>query len=171
MSIKRIKQPNGTIRFIDELGRSHRENGPAVIMRNGTIMYFKHGVLHREDGPAVLNINQKKISWYKDGKLHREDGPAFLGSNWHSGLTQITFFIEGKKHRLDGPAEIEKLQNITVKEYYIKGERLQHDNKVVDLINIKYYRKTSEEKELLDFHKELVYYLKEAKDVIKNLLC
>lgn len=48
-----------------------------VFLVNGTTFYFKKGtdILHREDGPAVIWKDGSK-EWRINGKLHREDGPA-----------------------------------------------------------------------------------------------
>ena len=43
---------------------------------DGTIRYKNEkGLFHREDGPAYENPNGYRV-WYKMGKYHREDGPA-----------------------------------------------------------------------------------------------
>lgn len=34
-------------------GKFHRKNGPALIYKDGTKMWYKNGYLHREDGPAI----------------------------------------------------------------------------------------------------------------------
>lgn len=65
----------------DEKGRNHREDGPAIIYKEGTKMWFIDGLLHREDGPAVEQSN--KNSWYLHGRLHREGGPAIICKNGH----------------------------------------------------------------------------------------
>ena len=44
-------------------GNCHREDGPARISSDGTIMWYKDGQLHREDGPAIIRANGKK-EWY-----------------------------------------------------------------------------------------------------------
>ena len=38
---------------IDNDGRFHREDGPAVEHGDGSWAWFRHGKLHRLDGPAV----------------------------------------------------------------------------------------------------------------------
>ena|SRR6202167_2779422 len=58
-------------------GKSHREDGPAVIRKDGTISYYLNGKSHREDGPAVIR-KDGTISYYLNGKSHREDGPAVI---------------------------------------------------------------------------------------------
>ena len=58
-----------------EMNTLHREDGPAVIIHNGTKYWFLNGKTHRENGPAVEYSNGNKY-WYHNGKFHREDGPA-----------------------------------------------------------------------------------------------
>jgi hypothetical protein len=81
-------------------GQLHREDGPAIIYSNGTVMYYRHGKLHREDGPAIIYSNGDQW-YYRDGKLYREDGPAVFGpSGWQM------HYRDGQLHREDGPAII-----------------------------------------------------------------
>jgi hypothetical protein len=57
-------------------GLPHREDGPAIIYKNGYVAYCIHGKYHREDGPAVRNCDGS-LNWYIDGIRHRSDGPAY----------------------------------------------------------------------------------------------
>lgn len=41
----------------------------------GDIIWLVNGKYHREEGPALIRKNGNKY-WYKYGKLHRLDGPA-----------------------------------------------------------------------------------------------
>jgi len=75
---------DGRKKYVDEHGRPHREDGPAVIWEDGTKAWFVNGVQHREDGPALEFANGSK-EWYADGKLHRIDGPAIV---YADGYTQ-----------------------------------------------------------------------------------
>ena len=65
----------GTIRYYNDKGESHREDGPSVECANGTKEWYKNGERHREDGPAI-EYEEGSKAWFKNGKLHREDGPA-----------------------------------------------------------------------------------------------
>ena len=64
-----------TIRWYNEQGKLHREDGPAVESANGTKVWYRNDRRHREDGPAVECANGDKF-WYRNGQRHREDGPA-----------------------------------------------------------------------------------------------
>jgi len=35
-------------------GKLHKEDGPAAILTNGTVIYYNRGKKHRNDGPAVI---------------------------------------------------------------------------------------------------------------------
>jgi hypothetical protein len=59
-------------------------------------------ILHREDGPAVIYKDGRK-EWYMNGKLHRVGGPAV--ETEHGGKFWIFY---DKIHRVDGPAVITK---------------------------------------------------------------
>jgi hypothetical protein len=81
---------NGTIRYYNNQGQFHNENGPAIEYIDGTKSWYVNGVRHRDDGPARVSWTGAKF-WYKNGKLHREDGPAIEyanGSNqyWYEGF-------------------------------------------------------------------------------------
>ena len=55
----------------------HRENGPAVELKDGSKFWYRDGLLHRDDGPAIEYSHGNKY-WYKEGKCYREDGPAVV---------------------------------------------------------------------------------------------
>jgi len=88
----------GTIRWRNEDGELHREDGPAVEHADGSKSWYINGELHREDGPAVEYASGSK-HWYINNKRHREDGPAII---WASGTK--SWWINDKRHREDGPA-------------------------------------------------------------------
>jgi hypothetical protein len=72
-----------------------------AIWPNGKHMeYFVDGLNHREDGPAVL-MSDGSTQWRQFGLLHRVGGPA---QEWTDGGQ--TWAIDGKCHRLEGPAMI-----------------------------------------------------------------
>ena len=79
-------------------GELYREDGPAIIRKNGSYAWYLNGVLHREDGPAVEHVNGSR-AWYLNGKLHREDGPAIIRKNG-----SYAWYLNGELHRKDGPA-------------------------------------------------------------------
>ena len=44
----------GTTFYYNDRGQLHREDGPAVIMKNGYRAWLLNGDYHREDGPARM---------------------------------------------------------------------------------------------------------------------
>ncbi len=76
------------MKWRDEDGQRHRDDGPAVIYTDGTQLWYQHGKQHRDGGPAAIWINGTQV-WYQHGKQHREDGPAIIRANgeqrwyWH----------------------------------------------------------------------------------------
>ena len=58
-----------------------------IIDEYGSKIYRNQkGELHRDEGPAVIWRNGQQ-AWYRNGKYHREDGPAII---WADG-TQFWF--------------------------------------------------------------------------------
>ena len=81
-SIKSVDE-FGNIRYRNEDGLYHREDGPAYESYkklNGVKMWLINGKFHREDGPAIERT-KGHLEWYINGKRHREDGPAIIFSN------------------------------------------------------------------------------------------
>jgi hypothetical protein len=70
--------------------------------KNGYVVFYVKGttILHREDGPAIIWRDGSE-SWYFYGKLHRDGGPAYIES---VGLKE--WWSHGMRHRDDGPAVI-----------------------------------------------------------------
>ena len=86
----------GVIHYKD--GKKHREDGPAVELKDGTRQWFVNGDLHREDGPAAELDNGTK-QWWLNGKLHRDDGPAVESADGSKH-----WIVNGLRHREDGRA-------------------------------------------------------------------
>lgn len=73
----------GTIHFINQAGRLHRENDlPAVIRSDGEQRWYKNGQIHRgNDLPAMIYPNGSKF-WYFNNVPHRGNNmPAFVFSD------------------------------------------------------------------------------------------
>ena len=104
----------GTIRWYNEDGELHREDGPAVEDADGGKEWYINGNRHREDGPAVDWPDGTK-SWWINGERHREDGPA---AEYADG-TKV-WFLNGECHREDGPAA-EYADGTKV--WFLNGER------------------------------------------------
>jgi hypothetical protein len=101
----------GGIEYINEDGKLHRLDGPAVEWKYGNKSWYINGMLHREDGPARESITGNKC-WYINGLLHREDGPAIELSdgekNWY--LNDIEYTEEEYEKELI-KIKLERLKN------------------------------------------------------------
>lgn len=73
-----IMNEDKSIKYKNENGQLHREDGPALEWPDGTKEWWLNDVRHREDGPALVITRNGVVSnhWYFNGKRHREDGPA-----------------------------------------------------------------------------------------------
>jgi hypothetical protein len=58
-----LKLSDGTKHWIDEQGRLHREDGPALEHSSGDKRWFYNGKLHRLDGHAVEHADGRKEYW------------------------------------------------------------------------------------------------------------
>jgi len=86
--------------WYNDAGQVHRDDGPAVIRKDGTKEWYQHNLLHRDNGPAVENPDGT-LEWFKKNVRHREDGPAIEYSNGDK-----YWWIKNGQHREDGPAVI-----------------------------------------------------------------
>lgn len=61
---------NGVIYYKD--GKKHRENGPAVELKNGTKEWWIDGQRHRDDGPACIYKDPDEggffYEWFRNGE-------------------------------------------------------------------------------------------------------
>lgn len=138
--------------YKNETGEFHREDGPAVILINGTKSWYNQGKLHREDGPAIEHPDGHLV-WFKNDLMHREDGPAV---EYSDGTRE--WFYQGKLHRETGPA-IESADGR--KAYYLFGKlysnRKEYNKAVIRLLLGPVERKVVKEtlKDKLSFAKKI----------------
>ena len=70
----------------------HREDGPAIIVSNGSKVWYRNSLCHRDDGPGVIDSDGFK-AWYKNGLYHRDDGPAIIHNDgtkeWYKNGVRI----------------------------------------------------------------------------------
>ena len=58
----------------------HLKHQVTVTLSHVAIYIYKNGELHRDDGPAIINKNGDLL-WYQNGQYHRDDGPAIMKEN------------------------------------------------------------------------------------------
>ena len=63
---------NGNIRWYNQDGLRHREDGPAIEYASGSKSWWKNGQLHREDGPAREYADGSKY-WCFEGRYMTEE--------------------------------------------------------------------------------------------------
>jgi hypothetical protein len=94
---------DGTEVWVDDDGEYHRDGDlPAIILPDGTVLYYYHGDQHRVGGAAVLRADGS-YEFFFAAKLHRPNGVA----KCDEFNTQFYYF-NGLLHRTDGPAVIYK---------------------------------------------------------------
>ncbi len=79
---KVIVDEKGDIRWYNEYGQYHREDGPAVEWKDGNKWWYINGDCHREDGPAIEYASGKKF-WYLYGMLYNTE------EEWKAALTKL----------------------------------------------------------------------------------
>jgi hypothetical protein len=90
---------NETGRYWRVNGKSHRDDGPAVITVEGSQTWFQHGVIRRKnngDGPSHIGVDGTQW-WTNEKGFHRDDGPAII---YPDGARRIQGFTI---HRDDEP--------------------------------------------------------------------
>ena len=60
---------------LNEDGIPHCEHSPAMILKDGTEIWWKNGYIDRDDGPAIVKPDGTQI-WLKLGSVNRNGGPA-----------------------------------------------------------------------------------------------
>lgn len=71
--IKDKDTPDERTIWRNENNQLHREDGPAIIWKDGTEYWYLNGEYHREDGPAVIFNNGKKRWFLNDLEYYTED--------------------------------------------------------------------------------------------------
>ena len=64
--IKRLKSPDGTIRFIKD-NKLHNPEGPAIIHPDGKEEYYLNGILYTKDAHKKAKKDSIGLPWYKNG--------------------------------------------------------------------------------------------------------
>ena len=67
--------------------RPHKEDGPAILLKNGNYFWYFDGDYHRIGGPATSD--GRTIEYWKYGKRHNLDGPAII---WVDGSRPPKYF-------------------------------------------------------------------------------
>ncbi len=110
--------------FYSMEGKEHREDGPAIIRKNGDKEWFINGKHHRDnDLPAIEDATGYK-AWYMNGKRHRLNDPAIIYQ-----YERKEWFLNGKLHRLNGPAI--EYRNCGG-EWWLHGKRHRLDGPAID---------------------------------------
>lgn len=96
------------------------------------VFWYKNGTLHRDDGPAIELKNGSKEYWV-EGNRHRENGPAVEHVAVHTALATVIgkqeWWVNGNLHREDGPAVV---FDDGRKEWWVNGTNLRIEEAVPD---------------------------------------
>jgi hypothetical protein len=74
---------DGTKHWHNEEGHLHREDGPAVISKDGSQFWYNNGKCHREDGPALIFPDGDEY-FYLNDKRYTED--AYITIQFFNGV-------------------------------------------------------------------------------------
>jgi len=95
---------DGEIRYIFN-NKLHRDDGPAIIMANGTMAWYRHGLPHRDDGPALEHPDGTR-KYFRYGIQHRIDGPAVIYGN-----SNTEWWIDGRRRKDMEPDRLTRFRN------------------------------------------------------------
>ena len=73
MKITKTVSRGGTIRYWNEKGYLHREDGPALEYINGNKLWYINGLNHREDG-ADVELSDGYTEYYLNNKSYTKEG-------------------------------------------------------------------------------------------------
>lgn len=62
-------QMDGTTVWVDDQGKAHREDGPAIIYKSGAEIWCIHGKKHRLDGPAYITKKGNEFYFLDDSQV------------------------------------------------------------------------------------------------------
>jgi len=90
------------IRIVREISAEEWGKLSGVFKGRSRTVYLKDGDYHREDGPAIIERDgfwpwARNKEWYQKGQRHRLDGPAYEGA---SGTKE--WWREGVRYNEDG---------------------------------------------------------------------
>jgi len=105
--------------FIKGTGILHKEDGPALIDRDGKTEWRLHGKLHRLDGPAYEQPDGHK-EWWVDDQRHRVDGPALIYPDGTTDWWLEGRYFETKELWFEALTEEQK-EKALYSEYFIGG--------------------------------------------------
>ena len=92
IEVEKNTEHNQTLYYIKGTEILHREDGPAVIYKDGRKEWYMNGQLHRVGGPAIETEYGSKF-WIFYNKIHRVDGPAVISSNG-----KLEWWLNGKPY-------------------------------------------------------------------------
>lgn len=124
------------ILLLNDKGKPHNINGPAIIYKSGRQEWWQNGVKHRTGGPAVMQTGyQEYYIWGK--KISQSEYYSIQNNNKYIANDNNNHFSStyknsnGEIHRIDGPAIIDKEKIL----YYYKGEYI-FDGHIKNEINL-----------------------------------
>ena len=88
---------HGTRRYYNDAGLLHRDDGPAVVWRSGSVQWWLNGQLHRDVGPAIEYVDGSSKEWWLHGVKHRDSGPAVIQRDGSK-----EWYQNGQRHRDGG---------------------------------------------------------------------
>ena len=89
-----LDKDSGDQHWLNSNNKLHREDGPAIVCRNGGEFWILNNKSHRVGGPAH-KFSNGQYEWIVDDNLHRLDGPAIEWvdydiSEWYIDDVQYT---------------------------------------------------------------------------------
>jgi len=114
-----------TEEYRDESGLLHKEDGPALVGKNGSKEWWIHGKRHREDGPAIESSVQK--AWCIDNQYHRENDLPAIEIYEFDKVVDQQWWLHGKLHREGNKPTVIRYRDDKEEHWYqTKGSKHLH---------------------------------------------
>ena len=110
----------------DSYGNLHCEDdGPAVVLADGSKIWYVHGVIHRDGGLPAREYSNGVREWLVNGQHHRDGGlPAIeYCKGIYSPWDHKEWWVNGQKHREGGLPAIECSNGD--KAWFFRGEEIE----------------------------------------------
>ena len=96
-----------TVEHRDSYGNLHCDDGPAVVLADGSKIWYVHGVIHRDGGLPAREYANGVREWWVNGQQHRGGGLPAIDFTDETKNWVREWCVNGELHRDGGLPAIE----------------------------------------------------------------